>query len=149
MYPSLLIILTLYCSSSKREQTTYYIKGLAILNKFGIRYLFKAGKARLFVRIETKFFNTGSFCCYSRNYCESVKGQLYDESIINSTEDLKLGILLTAKRKNYAFFKKFSITNVGGRTLGYGVDRWLRDLSGHIALDYQLRHFLKLIELRE
>ena len=116
-----------------------YFRGVKILNKFGVHYYFICGTPSLFYSHKSKFINTGSFCCYKGSFCKLRNGKIYDESIINSTEDLKLGMLLTAKTKEYSFLRKYNIKNLGGRALGSGQVRWIRGLSGQIYLDFQLR----------
>ena len=130
-----------------KRRNDYYMKGFAILEKFGLKYYFVGNRSSLFYHRITDFINVGAFCCYSSIYCESVQGELYDETFINSTEDYKQGILLSTNRKGYAFFKKYNIEDLKGRTMPITKQRWLRDLAGKLVLDYQIRYILKCVKM--
>ena len=121
----------------KYRNDSNYFKGVEIFRKFGVSYYFVWGIESLFYSHESSYVNTGSFCCYSGIFCNSLEGKIYDETFINSAEDLKLSMLLTKHRQYYSFFKKYDIINIGGATLGSST-RGLRDVSGMVYLNYEL-----------
>ena len=141
MYVAKRTLLTKFLDFYNKVRSPYYLKELSILHKFKNKYYFiRKNRSSIFYRKIIDFTIAGAFCCYNRTYCESVKGELFDESLGTTTEDIKLGMLLTSNAKSYSFFRKYDIENPGANLLGRTVAREFRNLSGHIALDYQLHN---------
>ena len=137
-YVSKRTIISKFLDTWKKYKKDFnYSNGLMIFKKFEVRYYFVWGIESLFYRHESSYINIGSFSSFSGLFCNSLNGRIFDETFINSAEDLKLSILLTKDKRDYSFFKKYRIKNIGGAILDSDT-RWIRDVSGRVYLDYEL-----------
>ena len=95
-----------------------------------------------------KFTSIASFGIFSRKFVRSVSGRLFDETYINSSDDIDLDIRLSAKTIKTGTID-YRIGDLIGSTLGTDNNRRLRDIAGYSYLNYKIEKGMLPIHLEE
>jgi hypothetical protein len=118
-------------------------------DKFNVKYL-SVSKSSLFGLIFFKkgyrFIQGMDFFVISAKYSMINEGNLFDETFINTYEDVDLSLRLSFNAHRIATVD-FRIGDYYGKSLGKVRDRMLRDLTGEIYMNYKIANeFAKYLD---
>lgn len=127
------------CSMSKQRVTRkvlFHLLGkirreqLYLENRFGVEYFLPPvnGYWKLFFNKGPKILSIATFGAFSAELIREL-GELYNETYLNSAEDMDLSVRLAFK-KVPAMIIGYKIGNLKGSTLGRNVNRHLREIAG-------------------
>ena len=92
---------------------------------------------RIFFRCIYPFTSYASFGIFSIKFVKAARGYLFDETYINSSEDIDLDLRLSAKKIRKTIID-YRIKEFKGTSLGRDNKRRLRDVAGYSYLNYKL-----------
>ena len=109
-----------------------------IERKFECKYFVipKRGLTKLAYKRGFNFISFTDFSIYSSSFVRYFSGNIYDEVFVNSQEDHDIAIEFFLENRAYNFID-FKIGDYVGSTLGTGVVRNLRELTGIVYLNYK------------
>jgi len=77
------------------------------------------------------FIHISSFGIFSSKFIKNSEGQIFDEVYINANEDIDLSYRISTQSINTTQIN-YKIGDLIGKTLGLGIDRYLRGISGSV-----------------
>jgi len=95
--------------------------------------------AKLYTRIHT-FRLTGSITILSAAYTSSVGGKVFDETYINSVEDVDLSLTLSLEPQTIAEVNYRIADMVGGTIGGFSRTRTLREIANWVYFNHKARN---------
>jgi len=104
---------------------------VALLKRFSIKY-FPVGNERIksiFFKKYIKYIEINDFIILSKDFVETNKGIIYDETFINHGEETDLSLKITVNKYKTTIIS-YEIGDYIGSTLGMGNDRILRSIAG-------------------
>lgn len=118
----------------------YRREQLRIENKYCVVYFSSPSYSygRYFFKHKNPHVSIADFGIFSSKFIERRGGVIFDETYVNGGEDVDLS-LEVANKGRYSFIN-YSIGDLLGSSLGRGINRKIRDISGYIYLNYKLRN---------
>ncbi|MEM3193000.1 MAG: hypothetical protein QXU98_01460 [Candidatus Parvarchaeota archaeon] len=104
-----------------------------------IRWYWKSSLVGLLLKNYYQYRSSGHFAIFSFPFVEGKKGDIYDETFINDVEDLD--VFLEIYRSGKYSDVDFTISPIGGQSLGSSSKRKLRDQAGFLYLGEKMKHF--------
>jgi len=77
------------------------------------------------------FIHISSFGIFSSKFIKNSEGLIFDEVYINANEDIDLSYRISTQSINTTQVN-YKIGDLIGKTLGLGIDRYLRGISGSV-----------------
>lgn len=121
---------------------------LRVEKKFAVEYFSSPdhGLWRLFFKGGYKHLSIGDFGIFSARFVEQRKGDLYDETYINSAEDIDLSLELSVDKSRLAKIR-YRIGDYRGSTLGTDISRRVRDIAGYAYLNWKMKSRMHPVSL--
>lgn len=152
----------LFTNPSKHHSTPVYYSKAKVIRTWFFKFL--GGGRREQIRIESKFcikhhstpmngywrlffqkgykhLSIGDFGIFSSEYVKRKNNRLFDDTYINSTEDIDLSLEISINPNRYKIIN-YQIGDFTGSTLGHSNARHIRDISGSILLEEKIRKHL-------
>ena len=114
---------------------------LKIENKFGRQYFSNPKRVfwRLFFKIGYEHLSISDFGIFSTEFVKKKNGSIFDETYVNSSEDVDLSMELTIDHNKITIID-YRIGDLIGKTLGKSPYRHIKDIAGEAYLEAKVRH---------